>query len=128
QMISQIGGWTQMVAQSWLVLQLTDSPMSLGIVVLLQTLPFTLFSLIGGVLADMLPKRKTLVIVQIIAMVQGFAMFFLAWSGAIEVWHIAVLAFVLGTTKAAERPIRQSFYTELVGRGALGNAIALNSS
>ncbi|HMO94696.1 MAG TPA: MFS transporter [Tepidiformaceae bacterium] len=128
QMVSQMGGWTQTVAQSWLVLQLTDSPLSLGLVTLLQTLPFTLFSLVGGVLADMLPKRKTLGIVQTVAMLQAFAMFFLAWSGAIEVWHIYVLAFVLGTTKATERPIRQSFYSELVGREKLGNAIALNSS
>lgn len=128
QMISQVGGWTQTVAQSWLILQMTDSPLSLGLVTLLQTLPFTLFSLVGGVLADMLPKRKTLVIVQAVAMVQAFAMFFLAVTGTIEVWHVYALAFVLGTTKAMERPIRQSFYTELVGREKLGNAIALNSS
>ncbi len=128
QMVSQVGGWTQTVAQAWLVLQLTDSPISLGVVALLQTLPFTLFSLVGGVLADMLPKRKTLVVVQTIAMLQAFAMFFLAWTNMIEVWHIYCLAFVLGTTKATERPIRQSFYSELVGREKLGNAIALNSS
>ena len=128
QMVSQVGGWTQTVAQSWLVLQLTDSPLSLGLVALLQTLPFTLFSLVGGVLADMLPKRKTLVVVQTVAMLQAFAMFFLAATNTIEVWHIYCLAFVLGTTKATERPIRQSFYSELVGREKLGNAIALNSS
>ncbi len=128
QSLSLVGTWMQTVGQGWLVLQITGSPTALGLVTMLQFLPFTALSLVGGVLADRLPKRRTLVIVQSIATVQAATMTALAFSGSIEIWHIYVLAFVLGCTNAIERPVRQSFFSELVDREQLVNAVALNSS
>ncbi len=128
QTISLIGTWMQTIGQGWLVLQLTKSPAALGIVTMLQMIPFTLLSLVGGVLADRLPKRKTLIVVQSFALIQAIVMFAIVATGVVEVWHIYVLAFLLGTTNAIERPTRQSFFSELVGREKLVNAVALNSS
>lgn len=128
QSLSLIGTWMQTVGQGWLVLQLTGSPAALGVVTMLQFLPITLLSLVGGVLADRLPKRRTLVMVQSVATVQAALMALLTATGTIAIWHIFALAFVLGCTNAIERPIRQSFFSELVGREHLVNAVALNSS
>ena len=128
QSISLIGTWMQSIGQGWLVLQLTKSPAALGIVAMLQMIPFTLLSLVGGVLADRLPKRKTLIVVQSFALVQAIIMFVIVATGVVEVWHIYGLAFLLGLTNAIERPTRQSFFSELVSREKLVNAVALNSS
>lgn len=128
QSVSLIGTWMQSIGQGWLVLQLTKSPAALGIVTMLQMIPFTLLSLVGGVLADRLPKRKTLIIVQSIALTQAVIMFVIVATDVVQVWHIYALAFALGTTNAIERPTRQSFFSELVPRDKLVNAVALNSS
>lgn len=128
QAVSLIGTWMQTIGQGWLVLQLTKSPAALGIVTMLQMIPFTLLSLVGGVLADRLPKRKTLIIVQSFALAQAVVMFLIVAMGVVEIWHVYVLAFLLGTTNAIERPTRQSFFSELVPREKLVNAVALNSS
>lgn len=128
QSVSLIGTWMQSIGQGWLVLQLTKSPAALGIVTMLQMIPFTLLSLVGGVLADRLPKRKTLIIVQSFALTQAVIMFVIVATDVVQVWHIYALAFVLGTTNAIERPTRQSFFSELVPREKLVNAVALNSS
>lgn len=128
QAVSQVGSWMQAVAQAILVLRLTGSPAALGLVTALQFLPFTLLSLVGGVIADRLPKRRTLVVVQSVATVQAVMMTALAWSGAVEAWHVYLLAMVLGTANAVERPVRQAFFSELVPLERLPNAVALNSS
>ncbi|HMO54903.1 MAG TPA: MFS transporter [Tepidiformaceae bacterium] len=128
QAVSLIGTWMQAIGQGWFVLQLTRSPAALGVVTMLQMVPFTLLSLVGGVLADRLPKRKTLIIVQSLALLQAVTMFVIVAAGVGQVWHIYVLAFLLGTTNAIERPTRQSFFSELVPREKLVNAVALNSS
>ncbi len=128
QSISLIGTWMQTIGQAWLVLQITHSPTALGTVTLLQFLPFTLLSLFGGVVADRLPKRKTLVLLQSFALCQAVVLVALVASDVVELWHIYCLAVLLGTTNAIERPVRQSFFSELVGRDRLVNAVALNSS
>jgi MFS family permease len=128
QSVSLIGTWMQTIGQGWLVLQLTRSPTALGVVTLLQMLPFTALSLIGGVLADRLPKRKTLIALQSFALAQAIVMLALVASGRVEIWHIYCLAFALGLTNAIERPTRQSFFSELVPKDRLVNAVALNSS
>lgn len=128
QLISQVGSWMQSIGQAWLVLQLTGSATALGVVTMLQTLPFTFLSLVGGVLADRLPKRKALVIVQSAATVQAALLSVLVITGAVQVWHVYVLALLLGVTNAIERPTRQSFFSELVSTENLVNAVALNSS
>ncbi len=128
QSVSLIGTWMQSIGQAWLVLQLTHSPTALGIVTMLQMLPFTLLSLVGGVLADRLPKRKTLIILQSFALCQALVMVTLVATDTVQIWHIYGLAFLLGLTNAIERPTRQSFFSELVPKERLVNAVALNSS
>ncbi|MFN0094004.1 MAG: MFS transporter [Dehalococcoidia bacterium] len=128
QAVSLIGTWMQTVGQGWLVLQLTGSAAALGFVTMLQFLPFTLLSLVGGVLADRLPKRKTLVVLQSFATVQAVVLSAIVVLDVVAIWHIYVLAFCLGLTNALERPTRQSFFSDLVPPERLVNAVALNST
>ncbi|MCC7363928.1 MAG: MFS transporter [Dehalococcoidia bacterium] len=128
QMVSLIGTWMQTTGQAWLVLQLTGSPLALGTVTTLQFLPITVFTLFGGVFADRLPKRRVLMVTQAASLVQAAALGLLVVTGTVELWHVYVLALMLGTINAFDAPVRQSFVVELVGREQLPNAVALNSS
>lgn len=127
QTVSLIGTWMQTTGMAWLVLELTGSADALGMVVALQFLPITIFSLFGGVFADRLPKRSVLIVTQSIALIQALAMGVLAAGGVIELWHVYALALLLGTVNAFDGPVRQSFVVELVGKDHLVNAVALNS-
>lgn len=127
QLISQIGTWMQSVAQAWLVLELTHSPLHLGIVSALQFTPVLLLSPVGGVLSDRFAKRKVLLISQTAMQLQAFVLAALVWSGRVEYWHVAVLAALYGLSRAIDIPARQSYITDLVGRSDLPNAVALNS-
>jgi MFS family permease len=127
QLISQIGTWMQSVAQAWLVLELTHSPLHLGIVSALQFTPVLFLSPVGGVLSDRFAKRKVLLISQTAMQLQAFVLAALVWSGRVEYWHVAVLAAVYGLSRAIDIPARQSYITDLVGRSDLANAVALNS-
>jgi MFS family permease len=106
QMISQIGTWMQTTAQAWLVLELTHSALLLGLVGVLQFLPMMMFSLFGGVLADRLPKRTLLLITQSIALVQAAILWILVITGTVQIWHIMLLAALLGVTQALDSPAR----------------------
>ena len=128
QMISLTGTWMQTIGQAWLVLQLTQSAWLLGIVGALQFLPVMLLSLFGGVLADRVPKRKVLLFTQSFAMLQAAVLWILVATGEVRLWHVLVLATLLGLTNAIDMPTRQAFVVEMVGREDLPNAIALNSS
>ncbi|HEY3315434.1 MAG TPA: MFS transporter [Bacillota bacterium] len=128
QAVSLIGTWMQSTGQSWLVLMLTDSPFLLGLVSALQLAPVLAFALFAGVLADRLPKRRLLVATQGTMMVLAFLLSALTLLGWVRYWHVAVLAALLGAANAFDIPIRQSFMVEIVGRGDLTNAIALNAT
>ncbi len=128
QLISLIGTWMQSIGQAWLVLELTHSAWLLGVVGALQFLPVMLLSLFGGVLADRLPKRKVLLFTQSFAMLQAVLLWALVASGQVQIWHVLVLAALLGLTNSLDMPTRQAFVVEMVGREDLPNAIALNSS
>jgi MFS family permease len=128
QVTSLVGTWMQSVSQPWLVLELGGSPIELGAVLAAQFAPSTVLAPIGGVLADRLDKRRTLLVVQVIAMLQAAVLFALAVSGIVEIWHVFVLAAILGTASAIEMPVRQAFAAELVPERDLVNAIALNST
>ena len=107
--ISLIGTWMQQVAQAWLVLQLTHDPLWLGLVSVAQFGPVIIFGLFGGVIADQLPKRKTLLATQTVAMVLAFVLFGLTATGVVQVWHVMVLAVLLGITNASTcRPASRS--------------------
>jgi MFS family permease len=127
QSISLSGTWMQTIAQAILVLQITDSKIALGTVTMLQFLPITLLVLFAGMLADRVPKRELIIATRVLAMLQAAAITVLVWSGSIELWHIYVLALVLGVANAFEQPTRQAFVVEMVGRDDLMNAVALNS-
>src|SRR6266446_4644465 len=128
QLISLIGTWMQSIGQAWLVLELTHSAWLLGVVGALHFLPVMLLSLFGGVLADRLPKRKVLLFTQSFAMLQAVLIWALVASGQVHIWHVLVLAALLGLTNSLDMPTRQAFVVEMVGREDLPNAIALNSS
>lgn len=127
QLLSLTGSWMQSTAQGWLVLRLTDSPFFLGLIGFCTFAPGLLFALPAGLAADRFPRRTMLLILQTAALVLAAALTVLTFAGAVEVWHIAVLATLSGTVIAFEIPIRQSFLQVLVGREDLPNAIALNS-
>jgi MFS family permease len=128
QLISLSGTWMQTTAQAWLVLKLTNSSVALGTVILLQFLPITLLTLFGGVFADRFPKRAMLVVTQSVAAIQAFVLAWLVLTNTVQLWHIYLLALLLGVVNAFDNPTRQAFVSELVGREYLQNAVALNSS
>ncbi len=127
QSVSLIGTWMQMAAQSWLVLTLTHSATTLGVIVALQTIPVLLLGPYGGVIADRVDKRRLMVILQAAMGVQALILGLLTVTGAVELWQIGVLALLLGLNNAFENPARQSFMLEMVGPESLRNAVSLNS-
>jgi MFS family permease len=129
QVVSLSGTWMQRVAQDWLVLNLShNSGTAIGITTGLQFAPFLFFGLYGGVIADRFPKRRTLVVTQIVMGVLALWLGLLDVTGAVQLWHVYALAFALGTASAIDAPVRQAFVTELVGPSLLPNAVGLNSA
>jgi len=128
QLISLSGTWMQSVAQGWLVYSLTKSPFYLGMVAAANALPILLFTLFGGVLADRVPKRNLLLITQGLSIIPAILLGILTSLEIATVWHVALLAFFLGTINAIDIPARQSFLAEMVGKGHIVNAIAMNSA
>ena len=128
QLVSLIGTWMQSVAQSWLVLQLSGSPLKLGLIGTLQFAPVLLFSVVAGAIADRLPKRRLILATQSALALQAFTITALVWSGHVRYWHVAVLALLLGCANVIDMPTRQAFVAELVGKRDLVNAVALNSA
>lgn len=128
QAVSVTGTWMQSIAQAWLVLELTNSAFLLGLLGAVQYVPIFLFSLIGGVIADRLPKRKLIIATQTCLMLTALVLGLLVALDAVRYWHVLVLAFVAGTATALDIPARQSFIIELTGKADLMNGIALNAS
>ena len=124
---STTGSFMQQVAQSWLILSLTNSEFYLGLISFLAQLPLMLFSLVGGVLADRIDRRRLLLFSQVVQMTSAFILTALVWVGWIEVWHFLVLAFVTGMGQAFGGPAYQALVPGLVERRDVPNAIALNS-
>jgi MFS family permease len=115
-------------AQWWLVHRLTEEPIWLGIVGTAHFLPVFLFSFVAGAVADRFPKRALLVATQSTAAVLALILAILTFAEVITVYHIVVLALLLGTVFALDMPTRQSFVIEMVGQEDVLNAVALNSS
>ena len=127
QLISLMGTWMQDTALALLVLHLTNSPLALGLTMTIRFTPALLLSLVGGVLADRLPKRATLIGTQSIQLAVALALAVLASTNAITVGLIYALAALRGTVDAVDMPTRQAFIAEMVGTKDLPNAVALNS-
>jgi predicted MFS family arabinose efflux permease len=124
---SSVGTWMQMVAQNWLVLEMTRSPFLLGLDSFLGQIPIFLFSLIGGVVADRVDRRRLLIGSQVVQMSCAFLLAALFALKSVAVWHILSLSFVVGFAQAFGGPAYQALIPTLVTAKDLPNAIALNS-
>ena len=127
--ISNIGTWMQRVAQDWLVLELTDNNgIALGITTGLQFLPMLLIGPWAGSLADRYSKRKLLILTQAFMGVMGALLGLLVVTDVVQVWHVFLLALLLGVGAAVDGPARQAFVIEMVGPDDVSNAVGLNSA
>jgi MFS family permease len=127
QLTSLVGTWMQTIAQNWLVYQLTGSARDLGLVNFVGAIPLVPLTLYAGAIADRFEKRRVIFWCQASMMALAFTLAFLCWTGAVRLWHVLLLAFLLGAAQALDTPARQAFVVELVGKEDLSNAIALNS-
>ena len=128
QLISLVGTWMQTVAQSWLVYRLTGSGLLLGAVGFASQIPVFLVAPLGGITADRANRQRIVIATQTASMILAFILAALTLTGKVQVWHIFVLAALLGVVNAFDIPGRQSFLVDMVGKDDLMNAIALNSS
>jgi MFS family permease len=128
QLISLIGTWMQSVAQSWLVYRLTGSSLLLGSVGFASQIPVFLVAPLGGIVADRQNRQRIVICTQVASMLLACVLATLTLTGIVQVWHIFVLASLLGVVNAFDIPGRQSFLVDMVGKEDLMNAIALNSS
>ncbi len=129
QSISLIGTWMTRVATGWLVYRLTNSASLLGVIGFVGQIPTFFVAPLAGVWLDRWDRHRTLVVTQLLSMVQSLALAALALSGVVATWHIALLALMQGFINAFDMPVRQAFVVQMVdNREDVGNAIALNSS
>ncbi|MEH1895363.1 MAG: MFS transporter [Nostoc sp.] len=127
--ISLIGTWMTQLATIWLVYDLTNSPLMLGVVGFSSQIPSFFLAPFGGVFVDRFSRYRTLIGTQVLAMIQSLTLAVLALTGVIQVWHIIALSLCQGFINALDAPARQAFVPELVERREdLANAIAINST
>ena len=125
--ISSIGTWMQNLAQAWLVLDISKSPFYLGLDAFLAGIPIFFFSLIGGVVADRVERRKVLLMSQYVQMSSAFILTALILVGAVRIWEILCLSFVVGLAQSFGGPAYAALIPSLVSKEDMPNAIALNS-
>jgi MFS family permease len=128
QIISVIGSWMQSIAESWLVYRLTGSALLLGATGFASQIPVFLVAPLGGIVADRFNRQRIVIGTQISSMILALILAVLTLTGVIRVWHVFVLAALLGVVNAFDIPARQSFLVDMVGKEDLMNAIALNST
>ncbi len=128
QLVSLIGTWMQQTAMSWLVYEITNSKFLLGVVAAIGSAPMMLFSIWGGSLADLYPKRSILIATQTAQMICAFLLAAGVWAGFATTTFIIVVAAVNGIAMGFDMPARQAFTVEMTSREDLLNAISLNSS
>lgn len=127
QAVSNTGTWMQRIAQDWLVLQLTNSPLAVGITIGLQFAPMLFLGLFGGLVADRFAKRRLLIITQSVMCGLAGVLAGLTLAGRIQVWHVYVIALGLGVVTVLDNPARQTFVNEMVPQHLVRNAVGLNS-
>jgi MFS family permease len=128
QTLSLVGSWMQTMAQGWLALELSDSPLMVGVVAAASSLPIVLLSVAAGVVVDRSDKLRLVTIAQTLLLLEASALWWFTWSAHITVAWLVTLAAVAGIVSSFEIPARQSLVIELVGREHLRSAIALNST
>ncbi|MCA9976232.1 MAG: MFS transporter, partial [Anaerolineales bacterium] len=127
QLISITGSWMQALAQGWLVFQLTRSELALGVVACAAGIPSLFLSPFAGVIVDRFSRRTLLLITQTMQMILAFILAALVFANTVQVWHIVLLAFLLGLTKIVDAPARQAFIKDFVGLDDMSSGITLNS-
>ncbi|MCR5977602.1 MFS transporter [Gordonia jinghuaiqii] len=125
--VSMTGSWMQATAQAWLVLSLSGSASVLGLVVALQALPVLLIGPYAGVIADRVDRRRLLIAVQAMMGLLAAILAAITLAGVVQVWHVGILAVLLGLGHAFEQPARQAFIHQIVGMDLIRNAVTLNS-
>ena len=128
QLSTSLGQWMDQTSRSWLIYQLTDSPLQLGLVSAIRGAPLLFFGVIAGVVADRYGRKAQLIIAQVVNAILNAVLATLVLTGRIEVWHVYVTGFLAGTVQAFQQPARQALINDLVGEKHLMNAVALNSA
>ena len=126
--LSNVGTWMQAVAQGWLVLQLTNSAFWLGLDAFMATSPGFLLTLLGGVFADLIDRRRLLIVTQVVAGVAALGLATLVVTGLVNRWMVLGFSFVTGCCMSLASPSYLAMTYDLVGREDLANAIAMNST
>ena len=124
---SQTGAWVEQTAVSWILYELTGSAVLLGLAGLARAAPTIALALIGGAVADRLPRRAMLYCTESAMCATSLAIGILAWSGSLEYWHLYVLSFANGTLSAFSVPARQALFAGLVPRTAMQSAVTFNA-
>ena len=127
QFTSQLGNWAEQTAVAWILYELTNSPLLLGLSGLARAVPMIAFTLIGGAVADRVPRRALLLLTESAMLVVSLAVGLLAAAGQLQFWHLYVLSFVSGTLSAFSVPARQALFAGLVPRSAMQSAVSLNA-
>jgi MFS family permease len=127
QFTSQLGSWIELTAVSWIVYEMTNSPLLLGLVGLFRATPTILLALFGGAIADRLPRRLLLLCTESTMLVASLVMGILAATGKLEYWHLYALNLVSGTLQAFSVPSRHALFAGLVPRAAMSSAVTMNS-
>jgi len=126
--VSFLGSWMQTVAQGWVVYEITNSKLLLGLLGFVGSLPTTLFSLFGGVVADRIEKRRLVIITQALFAINAFVLAVLILTGRVQFWHIALIAALNGFVNAVDAPARQAMVMDLVGAQFVTVGVAMNSA
>ena len=127
QTVSVTGSWLQATAQAWLILELTHSPLMLGLLLTVQYLPNLLLQPFGGVVGDRWPKRRVLIVTQSSFAITAAVLGIIEGLHVAEVWEVFVVVAVFGVISVVDGPTRQAFVPEMVGKRRMSNAVALNS-
>jgi MFS family permease len=127
-LVSHSGSWMQSMAEAWLVLELTDSPVAVGATFAFRFLPVFCFGLWGGTITDRFDRRRLLLVTQTVSAVLALALGFVVRAGIVEVWMVYAFAAALGMVTVVDEPSRNAFVEEMVGPEHMPNAVALNGA
>jgi MFS family permease len=125
--VSNVGTWMQMTATNWLLYQLTNSPLQLGLNGVFRAIPAIAFGLISGTFADRYDRKRLLLWTQVVLALITFCLGILDHAGHIQAWHIYLFTFISASVGSFDGPARQALFPSLVPRAVLPNAVALNS-
>jgi MFS family permease len=128
QLVSLIGTWMQSTAQLWLVYKLTNSAALLGVFGFANQIPILVLASVGGYIGDRYNRHLGVIWTQTASMILAFTLAALTFTHLLQVWHLILIAFLVGIVNAFDVPIRQAFLVQMCGKEDLPNAIALNSS